>query len=776
MKKTNTLLVAFLALLPLLGIFTKTYAAPAATAEADSLVSSPSTFTYDTLVYRIYNNEAIIMGMANDSMKGALIIPDSIAYEGINYPVTTIGMYSIDSPITSVDIPVTLKKMYLISYKYTSDMALGMFSRQNISKITLHGGEELSSIFPTSIYQFICPFNVLCVPKGTKEYYKTIVMAEFCYAIVEEGETDPFVTVDSLTYMLEDGVAMLARQDQTMVPSHVVVPSSIEHNGTQYPVKRLLKYPFYNCDNIESVELAEGITALDGCTFYDCNNMKSVKLPETLTDMGDDIFFACHSLTSIEIPKGVTELNSCTFYYCTSMTELICLGEITKLGESCFLDCSSLASYKIPGSVTTIGAKCFGNCSALSEVEIPSSVTSIGEDAFLNCSALDRIVVNWTEPIEADSSLLANIPLTYLFVPNGTKAAYEASSTWNKCVLIVEGDEKDNVTEANIGGLRYCLTNGKAIVLKQDSATISGDIVIPASVYDNGATYTVCEIGKYAFSDCSNLTGITIPESVTSVGNYAFSRCSSLSSIVIPNSVTNIGNSCFIYCRKLAYVKLSDALKTLNEDTFWDCLTLTSIDIPALVTSIGDYCFYSCDSLNTVTLPEGLTSIGNCCFENCNNLDYLNIPKSVSYIGFAFIGVWLGSAPDLSLTVNWDDPSVCECHSDIFSDTNCINLYVPKGSKSLYEASSVWSIFENITEYEVTSIETISEPYYETRIIGNQLYVSGAEEGLTVKVYTMDGRIIGQSVVKDATATLPEIPVRKMVIIKIGQQVFKLLK
>ncbi len=77
----------------------------------------------------------------------------------------------------------------------------------------------------------------------------------------------------------------------------------------------------------------------------------------------------------------------------------------------------------------------------------------------------------------------------------------------------------------------------------------TGSVEIPASVTYEGAEYSVTSIGSGAFSGCSELTSVTIPNSVTSIEISAFSGCSGLTSVTIPNSVTSIGEQAFQECR-----------------------------------------------------------------------------------------------------------------------------------------------------------------------------------------------------------------------------------
>ena len=131
--------------------------------------------------------------------------------------------------------------------------------------------------------------------------------------------------------------------------------------------------------------------------------------------------------------------------------------------------------------------------------------------------------------------------------------------------------------DVEVDGIYY-LTPKKnvAIVTKGDKA-YSGDINIPSSIKVNESEYTVRDIEGSAFSNCSGLTSVTIPNSVTSIKGSTFEDCSSLTSVTIPNSVKSIG-----------------------ELAFYNCSGLTSVAIPDSVTSIGGWAFELCENIENV--------------------------------------------------------------------------------------------------------------------------------------------------------------------------------
>jgi hypothetical protein len=110
------------------------------------------------------------------------------------------------------------------------------------------------------------------------------------------------------------------------------------------------------------------------------------------------------------------------------------------------------------------------------------------------------------------------------------------------------------------------------------------------AIFDNEL---VIEDG-FLLSNCTNLTSIIIPNSVTSIGEEAFRFCTGLTSIIIPESVISIGKGAFYKCTGLTSITIPDSVTSIREGVFEGCSGLISIIIPESVTSIGDYAFYSC--------------------------------------------------------------------------------------------------------------------------------------------------------------------------------------
>ena len=220
-------------------------------------------------------------------------------------------------------------------------------------------------------------------------------------------------------------------------------------------------------------------------------------------------------------------------------------------------------------------------------------------------------------------------------------------------------------------------------------------------------------IGDYAFEDCSSLTSVTIPESVTSIGKSAFEGCSSLTSITIPESVTSIGNSAFSGCSSLTSVTIPNSVTSIGDNAFYECSSLTSpvynahyfaymptsysgaYTIPEGIKQIAGGAFKYCSSLTSITIPNSVKSIGYAAFRDCSSLTSVTIGESVTSIGDE---AFRGCSSLTSITCEATTPPTIDDTYTFDGVSKSIPVYVPCECVEAYKAASDWSDFTNIQE------------------------------------------------------------------------------
>ena len=229
----------------------------------------------------------------------------------------------------------------------------------------------------------------------------------------------------------------------------------------------------------------------DGSTTAPWNpqrdKIKTIVIEDGVTNIGARAFWDCPNVVSVTIPNTVTSIGSYAFCNCSSLTSITIPNSVTSIGHSAFWDCSNLVSITIPNSVTSIGENAFRNCTSLTYIDIPYYVTSIGEKAFYNCNALLNIVFPY-------------------YVTSIGRDAFDRTS-WYKYQL---------------NGLVYTVGYARAVYKYKGTMPANTNIVIKEGTM---------LISSYAFSNCSGLKSITIPNSMMNIGGFAFENCSGLTSI-----------------------------------------------------------------------------------------------------------------------------------------------------------------------------------------------------------------------------------------------------
>ena len=196
-----------------------------------------------------------------------------------------------------------------------------------------------------------------------------------------------------------------------------------------------------------------------------------------------------------------------------------------------------------------------------------------------------------------------------------------------------------------VNGLYYEPTSGKTVKLVQHpdgTNRYSGNIQIPDKVKCNGRSYIVGEIGGSAFYNCTALTSVSIPNSVTTIGYHAFNGCTSLSAVTIPNSVTQIQVYAFYGCTSLTSITIPNSVTQIQDYAFYGCTSLSAINVDS---KNADYCsedgvLYNKAKTELVIYPEGKkdssftvpNTVTKLELFRLTGLSSLNIPNSVTYL------------------------------------------------------------------------------------------------------------------------------------------------
>ena len=396
------------------------------------------------------------------------------------------------------------------------------------------------------------------------------------------------------------------------------------------------------------------------------------------------------------------------------------------------------------------------NATITNKVKVNANCTTKGTTTY-TATFKNSAFTTQTKDVQDINALGHNYASTYTIDKNAT--CTEVGSKSQHCSRC---NAKQNVTSIPATGHKY--VNGVCTIcgeknygadvtltssnLSSYGISTSGDVVIPGEVRDKkGVLHKITAIDRTAFYGCSNLTSITIPESVTSInaegfgkcpnlssiivdtnnkvydsrngcnaiiekstntlivgckntiipnsvtgiGYKAFYGCSNLTSITIPNSVTSIGLSAFYECTSLTSITIPNSVTNIENSAFNSCYKLTSIKLPDKITSIGIGVFAGCASLTSITIPNSVTSIGNNAFSGCSSLASITIPSSVTSIGN---GAFRGCKSLTSITI---PDSVTSISNNMFDTcTMLTSITIPESITNIgsYAFHNCWSLNE----------------------------------------------------------------------------------
>lgn len=194
----------------------------------------------------------------------------------------------------------------------------------------------------------------------------------------------------------------------------------------------------------------------------------------------------------------------------------------------------------------------------------------------------------------------------------------KSSSTKNTCLKSIDMSEAVYLTEIGSNTFTNC--------------TVLTNVIFPDSLSKFGTT---------AFKNCDSIEEVTMPKSFEKCGTSGiFPDCDNLKKIIIPEGVKEIPSGAFRDTTGLTSVEIPNSVTTINSSAFRDCLNLDNVVIPSSVQKVMSYAFEGCIYLRNLTISEGVKTIYHEAFEECNSLEEVTIPCTVSFSGSTKIGIF----------------------------------------------------------------------------------------------------------------------------------------
>lgn len=537
------------------------------------------------------------------------------------------GAFYDCTKLTGISIPDSVTTMYVNTIK----------NCEQLKKIKI--GKGLSKIKSIG---WLYPYNRF-------DYYYGIEYTEEFLFMKSNALKEINVSSKNKKFSSKDGIlydknkTTLLRYPTQLAKDYVMPNTVKEVYQGAFSNSGIISMRYYRCKYAfteeERVEIRKECDALER-EFEKCK-VKSIRFSDALDgkEYSDiwmsDTLCECTKCEKVCVGKGASSYSD--FKYMVSTFPKIDIsknnrnftvkkGIIYNIKEKCVEGCSKNVSgnITIPGTVESISSSAFEKRNKITGVTIKTGVKRIGDFAFGNCKNIKYISLPDTITQIGVEAFKGCDKITSFKLPkNTTTLGHNFLQGKNlKSISVAKGNKKfiaeDNILY-NKTKTTLCLVPGKT----------SGKVIIPK---------TVKTIRSYAFSDCTNVTGVEFNTKLTTIGSYAFYKCTRLKKITLNDNVTNINEAAFSGCCGLTKITLGENLEYIGTNAFSQCTSLESLIIPDNVIEISVFAFENCTGLKTLVLGKKLNTIGSYSFSGCTALNTIRLKmqtfETVGYKAF----------------------------------------------------------------------------------------------------------------------------------------------
>lgn len=434
------------------------------------------------------------------------------------------------------------------------------------------------------------------------------------------------------TVTLGEGTATIgnyAFADCETLPD-IVLPNTVTDLG---------QYAFTNDLCLRSITLSNSLKAIQKGTFLNCPVLAGLSVPASVQSIGDDALAKCVSMKKLRLEDCAQSISMGLALHRTEADGLPGLCSDTPLdslyigrninysatlncGYSPFYGIKTLKNVEISkqGCVTELGDYLLARCSAIDSLSMPASITTVGEYACWGDSSLTKVQFSPNVKTLRNSLFRDCVKLAAFEVhPAVTKIE---NNVFTQCTAM------RSIAIDNGGGM---LTIGR----KEEGegySSLFADAPLTKVHLGRWLIYDVTDEKTSPFYSQTQLTQLTLGNTVGDLGKFLFEKCSALPSVEIPG-IESVGEKAFAECSALKTVKLSEGIKSIGDQAFARCTSLGSVSLPSTVVSLADGSFMQCTAMQGAELGSSLEIIGPRAFQGCTAMNDLNIPPTVYGLG-----------------------------------------------------------------------------------------------------------------------------------------------